>query len=61
VRDLISSEKNKATNKSVDELKNLTDAWEKLELNNFIRALRPISFREGKKAFDACVEEGKKI
>jgi len=45
---------------SLDELKNLTDAWEKLELNNFIRSLRPISFREGKKAFDACVEEGNK-
>jgi len=41
-------------------MKNITEAWEKLELNNFIRALRPKSFRLGKIAFDACVEEGKK-
>jgi len=56
----MSSEKNKVTNMSLDKLKNITDAWEKLELNNFIRALRPKSFRLGKKAFDACVEEGSK-
>jgi len=45
---------------SLELLKNLTDTWEKVELNNFIRALRPKSFRLGKKAFDDCVEQGKK-
>jgi len=43
---------------SNDALKNVTDIWKKLELNNLIRALRPKSFREGKKAFDKCLETG---
>jgi len=59
VKDKISSEKMRETNISSAEMKNLTDEWERLELNNFIRALRPKSFREGKKSFDECVATGK--
>jgi len=60
VKDVFSEVKKKEMNISLEELKNLTDIWEKLELNNLIRALRPNSFREGKKAFDDCVENGSK-
>jgi len=56
---MFSSEKAKgANNFTSDELKELTEKWEKLEKNNFILALRPKSFREGKQAFDKCVETG---
>jgi len=60
VRELFSAEKAKEANVSLEELKNLTDIWEKLELNNLIRVLRPNSFREGKKAFDNCLMTGSK-
>jgi len=58
VRDIFSADKEKELNISKEEIKNMTDIWEKLELNLMIRALRPKSFREGKKAFDSCLETG---
>jgi len=58
VRDLFSADKEKELNISQEEIKILTDVWTKLELNNLIRALRPKSFREGKAAFDSCLETG---
>jgi len=37
------------------------DYWTSREANYFIRELRPKSFREGKKAVDKCLEQGKKL
>jgi len=53
------NDKLKEANLSSAELNNLNDKWEQMELNNFIRELRPNSYREGKKAFDDCVKKGK--
>jgi len=58
VKDVFSVDREKELNLSKDELKNVTDIWEKLELNLLMRALRPKSFREGKEAFDSCLETG---
>jgi len=58
VRDIFSADKEKESSMSKEEIKTMTDDWEKLELNLMIQALRPKSFREGKKAFDSCLKTG---
>jgi len=37
----------------------MTEKWEKVEINRFLSGIVPKSFREGKIAFDFCVETGK--
>jgi len=40
------------------DMSDVTRYWDTMELNNLVRELRPSSFREGKKAFDECVQTG---
>jgi len=48
-------------NISAEEARKMTEKWEQVEINRFYSALRPKSFREGKKAFDSCLQTGKII
>jgi len=59
LKEKFASEKSKETNKSIAELKNISNDWEHQEKFYFINELRPKSFREGKKYFDNCVEKGR--
>jgi len=60
LREEYSSIAMKQKNISPEELRSLAANWQRVEANNFIRALRLRSFREGKMAFDKCLETGKK-
>jgi len=61
VKDIFPVDKVKELNVSQEELKTSSDLWKNQELNFMIRALRPRSFREGKIAFDICLEKSRKL
>jgi len=59
-KEQVSKEKFKQFNVTLKEAQEMSDMWEAMEMNRFMSALKPNSFREAKKAFDFCLETGKK-
>jgi len=46
---------------NISEARDLAEKWEHAETVNFLSAIRPQSYRQGKKTFDDCVQMGKTI